>query len=114
MELITEGGRLKSGGVFKLVAVGYFLGATVIILPFFVLIFLLAIATGGPVTVNDQVVEGQNALVAMLPGLFIVPLILAFQAVLLGLLSAFGVWLYQKRRPIRFVEIGTPRAQDVF
>ena len=104
MELRAEGGQLKPGAAFKLVATGYFLGAGVIFIPMFALVGVISLAAGVPPTMNGQEVEGGvGMLVAILP-LIMVPIILAMQAVMLGGLAVFGLWLYTKRRPIRVIE----------
>jgi hypothetical protein len=104
VELRTEGGQLKPGGAFKLVATGYFLGAGVIFIPLFALISVVSLAAGVPPTVNGQQVEGGGGLLIALLPLILVPVILAIQAVMFGGLAVLGLWLYQKRRPIRIVE----------
>jgi hypothetical protein len=102
LELRTQGGKLKLGGAFKLVATGYFLGALAIFLPLFALVTVVSLAAGVPPMVNGQEVEGGGVLVAILP-MIMLPVVLAFQAVMFGGLVAMGLWLYHKRRPIRVV-----------
>lgn len=105
MELRTQGGELRLGGAFKLVAIGYFLGAAVIFVPLFLLVALISLAAGAPATVNGQEVEGGgNVLLAVLPMIFMLPVVLAFQSFMFGGLAVLGLWLYQKRRPIRVIE----------
>lgn len=104
MELRTTGGQLKLGGAFKLVATGYFLGAGVIFLPLFALVTVISLAAGVPPTLNGEPVEGSGAVLVSLLPLILVPVILAVQAVMLGGLAVLGLWLYNKRRPIRVVE----------
>lgn len=104
MELRTRDGQLEVGGAFKLVAAGYFLGAAAIFVPLFGLVALVSLAAGVPSTVNGEpVAGGGGVLFAVLP-LIMVPVILAMQAVMFGGLAVLGLWLYQKRRPIRVVE----------
>lgn len=104
MELRTTGGLLKLGAAFKLVAVGYFLGAAVFFIPLFALVTVITLAAGVPPTLNGDPVEGSGGvLVAFIP-LIMVPVILAIQAVMLGGVSVAGLWLYSKRRQIRVVE----------
>ena len=104
MELQTQGGRLKPGGAFKLVATGYFLGAGLIFVPLFALITVIALVSGAPATLNgEQVYGGAAMFVAILP-LIMVPVILAMQAVMFGGLAVLGLWLYNKRRPILVIE----------
>ena len=104
MELRTTGGRLKPGGAFKLVAMGYFLGAGVIVLPLFALVTMISLASGVPPTLNGEPVEGSGGIVVAILPLMMAPLILAIQAVMLGGLAVLGLWLYGKRKPIRIVE----------
>lgn len=101
MELRTEGGQLKAGGAFKLIATGYLLGAGVIFIPAFVVIGLVATLAGAPIVVNGQVVEGGFATVAGLAPLFLLPVILAGQAMVLSGIIVLGLWLYTRWRPIR-------------
>ncbi len=104
MELRTKGGLLKPGGAFKLVATGYFLGAGVIFLPLFVLVTVTFMAAGVPPLVNGEPVEGSGAVLAAFLPLIMLPVILALQAVMFGGLAVLGLWVYNKRRPIRVVE----------
>lgn len=104
MELLTERGRLKLGGAFKLVAVGYFVGAGAIFLPLFALVTVITVASGIPPTVNGQQVEGAGALLFSLLPLVMLPVVLAIQAVMFGGLVTLGLLLYQKFNPIRIVE----------
>lgn len=104
MELRTKGGLLKPGGAFKLVATGYFLGTGVIFLPLFVLVTVIFMAAGVPPLVNGEPVEGSGAVLAAFLPLIMLPVILALQAVMFGGLAVLGLWVYNKRRPIRVVE----------
>lgn len=104
MELSTTGGRLKPGGAFKLVATGYFFGTMVIFLPLFALVTVISLAAGVPPTLNGVPVEGSGGILVSILLLVIVPVVLAFQAVMFGGLVVLGLWLYNKRRPIRLVE----------
>lgn len=103
MELRTVGGRLKLDGVFKLVATGYAIGAGVILVPMFALVTLVSFASSAPMKVNGQVVEGGAAQAFVILPLVMVPIIVAMQAATFGGLTVFGLWLYQKRRPLRVV-----------
>lgn len=104
MELRTRGGLLKPGGAFKLVATGYFLGTGVIFLPLFVLVTVIFMAAGVPPFVNGEPVEGSGAVFAAFLPLIMLPVILGLQAVMFGGLAVLGLWVYNKRRPIRVVE----------
>ena len=104
MELRTTAGLLKPGAAFKLVAAGYFLGAVAFFIPLFALITLITVAAGIPPTVNGEPVEGGGGVVVAFIMLIMVPVILAFQAVMLGGLSVVGLWLYSKRKQIRVIE----------
>jgi hypothetical protein len=103
LELKTANGRLKLDGAFRLVATGYLIGAGVIFVPLFALVTLAALASGAPMKVNGQVVEGSAGLVFALLPLVMVPFVVALQSVMFGGLVVFGLWLYQKRRPLRVV-----------
>jgi len=103
MKLHIVNGQLKPGGAFKLVAIGYLVGAGAIFVPLFALVMLVAIGSGAPTTMNGEVVNGGAALmVAMMPFIML-PFILAMQAAMFGGLVVFGLWLYHKRRPILVV-----------
>ena len=103
MELKTANGQLKLDSAFKLVATGYLIGAGVIFVPLFGLTMLAGLAGGGPMKLNGQVVEGSaGVLLALLP-LVMLPFIVAMQSVMFGGLVVFGLWLYQKRRPLRVI-----------
>lgn len=103
MELRTVGGQLKLDGVFKLVATGYAIGAGVIFIPLFALVTLLSFASRAPMKVNGQVVEGGAAHAFALVPLVLVPLVVAMQSVMFGGVIVFGLWLYQKRKPLRVI-----------
>lgn len=103
MELRTVGGQLKLASVFKLVATGYGIGAGVIFIPLFGLVILTGLASGAPMKVNGEVVEGGARLAFALIPLVMVPFIVAMQAVMFGGLIFLGLWLYQKRRPLHVV-----------
>ncbi len=103
MELRTEDGQLKPSGAFKLIATGYLVGASAIFVPLFLLINLVLLVTGAPATMNGQVVKGGDGLLVGLMQLIMLPIILALQAVMVGGLVVFGLWLYSKRQPIRVV-----------
>ena len=104
MELRTIGGQLKAGAAFRLIAIGYIIGAGVIFGP----LFLLATLAMG--------VQRPVMLVGGLIQLLLLPIILAIQSILLGGGVVLGLWLYQKRRPILIVDrdgAPSPAAQRV-
>lgn len=103
MELRTIGGHLRPGSAFRPIAIAYFLGAGVFIAPMFVLVTLIQLAVGGPATLNGKPIEAGAATLFTLLPLVVLPLVLAGQAVLFGGLIVFGLWLYQRRKPIRVV-----------
>lgn len=107
MELRTVGGRLKLSSAFKMIATGYVVGAGVIFLPIFTLMAVITFATGAPTTVNGEAVEGGGFL-ALLP-IVMVPFIIAMQSLLFGGLVVLGLWLFQKRWPIRVVSDDAPQ-----
>ena len=103
MELRTVNGRLKPGGAFKLIATGYLLGAGAIFIPLFVLIDLILLVRGALATMNGQTVAGDAPPLVWLMQLIALPVIIAGQSVMIGGLVVFGLWLYDKRRPIRVI-----------
>jgi hypothetical protein len=103
MELRTVGGRLKFGGVFRLVATGYAIGAGVIFLPMFALMTLISLPTGAATKVNGEVVNGVAGQALLFLPFLMAPFIVAMQALMVGAFIVFGLWLYQKRRPLRVV-----------
>lgn len=107
MELRTVDGVLKPGGAFKLIATGYLLGAGAIFVPLFVLVILATFASGAPATINGEVVEGTAGFLAAFAPLIMLPFVVAIQSVIFGGLIVFGLWLYQKRRPIRVINEDT-------
>ncbi len=106
MELRTLGGQLKAGAAFRLIAIGYVIGAGVIFGPLF-LLATLAMSLQRPVMLIGGLVQ-----------LLLLPIILGVQSVLLGGVVVLGLWLYQKRRPILVVDgedapSPTPADRDV-
>lgn len=104
MELRVKNGHLQLAGAFKVIATGYFLGAGLIFAPLFALSSLMSWRTGASPIVNGQEVAWASGGTAAILPILILPVVLALQAVLLGGLVVFGLWLYSKRRPIRVVE----------
>lgn len=74
-----------------------------IFVPAFVLITIAVVVTGGPIKFNGETVEGKAQIFAALAPIFMVPFMIAMQSVMIGGLTVFGLWLYQKRRPIRVI-----------
>jgi len=91
MELRTIGGQLKAGATFRLIAIGYIIGAAVIFGPLF-LLATVAISFQRPVMLLGGLLQ-----------LLLLPIILGLQSVMLGGVIVLGLWLYQKRRPILVV-----------
>ena len=92
MDLQVESGSLTLGAIFKLVAVGWFLGTGLVIgLPIIILSILLALF-------------GHNAgmqspwLVVLL-----IPFILAAQSLIVVCLVSIGLWLYRRWTSISVV-----------
>jgi len=103
MELKTSDGKLALDGVYKLVAWVWALGAGALFVPMFALLTVVGVVTG-QMSVNGEMVYGRGpVLMAMLPGLIGLPLIITLQGFLLGGVITFGLWLYQRRRPLTLV-----------
>jgi len=100
MELRTVNGRLRLDGAFKMVATGYLVGASVIFVPFFLLIFVILVVAGAFAPSGGAAASPGGPLAAFIPFLMF-PFIIAMQSVMIGGLVVFGLWLYQMRRPIR-------------
>ena len=88
MELRTVNGELRPRDAFKLIATGLFLGTSVTFLPIVALVTLATFSEG---------VRPFGGLMSIL----LIPLVLAMQSVVLGWLAVLGLWLYQRRQPIR-------------
>ena len=97
VELRMVNGKLNPSGTFKLIATGYLIGAGVIFVPLFAIATLFGFAIGAPTRLNGGVV---GLFVELMP-LIMVPIIVAMQALMIGGIVVFGLWLYQKRWPIR-------------
>ena len=89
---ITEE-QVRPSALFKIVAVGYTLGALAIFAPFFVL-FLFAGLFG------NTAFDGKMSPIA---ALFLIPPILVVQGVLFSSMSTLGLWLYCRVRAIAVV-----------
>lgn len=70
----------------------------------FALVTAIFFAAGVPPLVNGEPVEGSGRVFAALLPLIVLPVVLAFQAIMFGGLAVLGLWLYNKRRLIRVVE----------
>jgi hypothetical protein len=105
MELRTVDGQLRPSGAFKLIATGYFLGVGAIMVPLFTIATLITLGIHEPMTVNGHVVAADAPLLLKLMPIVLVPIIIAGQSVLIGGAVVFGLWLYQKRRPIRVLQL---------
>lgn len=103
MDLRTVNGQLKPGAAFRLIATGYLFGAGALFIPLFAVITIVMVVGGAPMKVNGENVHGSARLLAQLAPVLMVPIILAMQSVMIGGLIVFGLWLYQKRRPIRVI-----------
>jgi hypothetical protein len=85
--------KLRAGTIYKLLGVGLM----VALLPLFTLFGLLAAADLSTLTWNEQPVTGLKAIViGPLMGVFLAAV---FTAVI-GSVTAFGLWLYSKFKPI--------------
>jgi hypothetical protein len=86
--------RIKTGSVFRIVAAASFSS----LIPFCILMGIFGFFGFNTLTWNNQPVHGVMAIIAS-------PFIGVFMAILFagvfGLLSAFGLWLYSKIRPIK-------------
>jgi hypothetical protein len=108
MKLRTIDGRLPAGSLYRLFVTAWIVGCGAIFIPFLVL-FTVGVGLSGKLDANGEMVSGA----AMLPHLAMLwvtfPLAIVAQGFLLGGLMVFGVWLYQKRRPIEFEDLSTPK-----
>jgi hypothetical protein len=97
--------RLKTGSVFRLVAAGTFFS----LVPFFILLGLLALFGRELVQFNDESVVGlQGLLVSPLLGIFSAIVCTAF----IGVMLAFGLWLYSKWKPLTLEAVPIEVAND--
>lgn len=98
MELRTLDGQLKPGGVLKIVATGYLIGAGAIA---FSVLALMEMFGASPVTSDGPIVKAVVLLT-------VVPLVLAVQGLMLGGLVVFGLWLLQRGWDLRVVADDAP------
>lgn len=105
LELHTIDGRLKPGDAFKMIATGYLWGAGALFVPAITLMTIIIFLSGAPIETNGGIVEGSQRLKVLAP-VILAPIIVAGQAVMIGGLVVFGLWLYEKRRPIRVINHG--------
>lgn len=99
MELRVLGGQLKLGSAFRLIAIGYGIGAGVISIPIFAIASLLGAMgqfAGAPVS------SIAGGVLAFAP-LIMLPVILGLQSLMIGGLVVFGLWVYRKWRPLQIV-----------
>ena len=83
MKLIVENGALSPGSVFKLVAIGWFVGVGAL----FVLVLIPMLIVGSIALVSD------NAPTVQWPDLLtiiMIPIVLAGQAIMFGAIGALG------------------------
>ena len=95
MELRVYNGRLKSAAAFKLVAVGYFVGVTAMLIPVGIVFAAFGVASGA------EIFAGGVA--GMVVTLTAISAIIAGQSLLLGCIVTFGLWLGRRHFPIRVV-----------
>ncbi len=108
MKIRVEDGKIPSGQFFKPIAIGYVFGFGTLILPIFILVFViagLAAIFGGVTTepVTDSELTNTGFLQIFLAQIILLPIILIFQAIMFGGLSILGLWVYTtfiKKGPI--------------
>lgn len=92
MIIKIRNGGISVNAIMKLICVGYVLGFG------FIVLIIISVALFGSLVSGDIVQIKQNALAFVL-----VPVILVLQAILIGLVSSFGLCLYRLYKPIKVV-----------
>lgn len=86
--------RIKTGSIFRLLAASFFCS----LIPFSILMGILGFFGFDTLSWNNQPLHGVTALVASpFIGVFIAAIFTGF----IGLLIAFGLWIFSKFRPIK-------------
>ncbi|MGH6999043.1 MAG: hypothetical protein ACREEO_12670, partial [Phenylobacterium sp.] len=93
MELRTLDGQLTPGGVLKMIATGYLIGAGVLS---FVAIAVMELSGASAVTTEGPI--GKAVIL-----LLVVPLVLGVQGLMFGALVVFGLWLLRRKWDLRVV-----------
>lgn len=100
MNLKIRDGQLTLDAVFKLTAISWLCFGVIIFGGLFLLILLGGVAAG-EMEVNGAIVQGRGAvLAATIPFLVLLPVLVAFQALILGGFVTAGDALYRLRRPL--------------
>jgi hypothetical protein len=104
MELrVKENGQLSLGSAYKMIATGWVLGVggffAMMFIPMFI-IFLIMALSGQPVSVNGEMTTGWAAFSPMLIMLVMMPVVIAFHAVMFGGMIVLGLVAYRQFRPI--------------
>lgn len=101
MKLIVRNGALTTGSVFRLVMIGWFFGVGTL--------FVLALI---PAVLIDIIVSNDSPgmiLAHWLP-ILLVPVVLAGQAFVFGIVAAAGYFVFTRYRPVRLEIAGEPEA----
>jgi hypothetical protein len=108
MKLLVANGMLTSGSVARLIAIGWFCGVGSL-----ALVVLVLAALVGPLIAGLEHQLQMPSLRQILP-LLMLPVVLALQAVMVGAVGAFGVWIYKRYRRLELqFAPGDPRASSL-
>ncbi|GJL97959.1 MAG: hypothetical protein DHS20C06_17760 [Hyphobacterium sp.] len=104
MELrVKENGQLSLGSAYKMIATGWMFGVggffAMMFIPMFI-IFLIMALSGQPMSVNGEMTTGWAAFSPMLIMLVMMPVVIAFHAVMFGGMIVLGLVAYRQFRPI--------------
>jgi hypothetical protein len=100
MQLRIRDGQLTLGSAYKLMVWGWILGMGTFMGGVFLLMVLLSLLTG-QMGVNGEMVQGTGpTLLALAPGLIMLPIIIVLHAFCIGGIILFGLWLYRTRNPL--------------
>lgn len=100
MNLKIRDGQLTLGSVFRLVAISWLCFGLIVIGGLFLLIFAIG-ALSGTMVVNGETVSGRGAVLsALVPMVFLVPVIVAVQAAIFGGFVTAGAALFRLRKPL--------------
>ncbi len=96
MNLKTYDGKIEPVSFFKFVFVGHAIGVTTVFLP----LFLLVSAMGAFVPMEDSNGDALPKWAALIIMPTMVPIIAAFQGLIVGGIVTLGLWVYTRRRKI--------------
>ncbi|MEM6414901.1 MAG: hypothetical protein AAF720_09645 [Pseudomonadota bacterium] len=105
MQVKVKNGTLVLRSLITPLAIGYFIGWGILVLPMLLLMLPIMMFSPGVEGQDGQLVTGPIEILMMVAPMFLMmPIILLFQGFMLGSFIVLGLWLYRNKREIIVVE----------